>query len=214
MPRIPIDYSKACVYRLVFNYITYYVGSTTNFRRRKCEHKNRCKNENDDDYNKPLYKFIRETGGWSDDWDMVLVKHYPECKSGIELRMYERKHYEFYRPEFNMNNPYQDNDELVEYKKQHYIENLVHYTNYKAQYYIDNLDKINERSKQYYTENLDAIKEVKKDYYLQNRDRITEKHNCECGGKYSTGSISRHNKCQKHIKYLNNLSTINGNTQK
>lgn len=46
MPKKTVDYSRAVVYRLIHNFITYYVGSTTNFRIRKSHHKSTSKNEN------------------------------------------------------------------------------------------------------------------------------------------------------------------------
>lgn len=58
MPRKPINYTKSCVYRLVYNFITYYVGSTTNMCKRKSQHKYDCNNKNSKQYNIELYKFI------------------------------------------------------------------------------------------------------------------------------------------------------------
>jgi hypothetical protein len=43
----------------------HYVGSTQNFAERKRNHKHHCLYEKDDKHNIPLYKFIRENGGWS-----------------------------------------------------------------------------------------------------------------------------------------------------
>jgi hypothetical protein len=174
MPRIPIDYSKACVYRLVFNYITYYVGSTTNFRRRKCEYKRVCSDENREEYERPLYRFIRETGGWSEDWCMVLVQEYPDCKSSNELCKYEREHYDFYKPELNINKPCLKEGEKDEQQKQYYIKNRDKINENSKQYYTENLDKIKIYSKQYNIENADAIKEYTKQYQKDNADKKRE----------------------------------------
>jgi GIY-YIG catalytic domain len=81
-----IDYSNAVVYRLIHNFITYYVGSTTNFRIRKSRHKSDCLNENSVGYKCPIYKFIRDNGGWENGWEMVMIESYPNCKSSEELR--------------------------------------------------------------------------------------------------------------------------------
>lgn len=63
MPRKPFNYSNSCVYRLIYEDVTRYVGSTTNFTTRKGQHKSCCKNiKNTVD----LYCFIRKIGGWSD----------------------------------------------------------------------------------------------------------------------------------------------------
>lgn len=67
MPKKPIDYTKACVYRLIYNDVTHYVGSTTNMRQRKASHKNNTNSKKSDKYDMELYKFIRDNGGW-DKW--------------------------------------------------------------------------------------------------------------------------------------------------
>ena len=59
MPKTPIDYSKTIIYKLVHNedydnaYI--YIGSTSDFIRRKSEHKKSCNNEKSKEYNKNKY---------------------------------------------------------------------------------------------------------------------------------------------------------------
>jgi hypothetical protein len=58
-----VNYSKGLIYKLCCNDPTVkdvYVGSTTNFSRRKAQHKFSCINENKKGYNFPVYKFIRE----------------------------------------------------------------------------------------------------------------------------------------------------------
>ena len=121
MPKTPIDYSKACVYRLVHNHITYYVGSTTNMRLRKSQHKHNCNIENNEHYNLKLCQFIRENGGW-ENWSMILVEEYPNCKSPDELRMYERHHYDIYRPSINTKKPHASIEERKEYLREYMIE--------------------------------------------------------------------------------------------
>ena len=224
MPRIAIDYSKALVYRIAYKDTTYYIGSTTNFTRRKCQHKNNCKNENTENYNKPLYVFIRENGGWSDEWVMVLVQSYPNCKTSIELLKYEREHYDIYKPELNVYRPClkdgeekerqkeytkENADKIKEYKK----ENADRIKEYEKEYRKENADRIKEYEKEYRKENADKIKEYKKEYRKENADKIKvyqkentdkskEKHTCECGGKYTTCHLSLHKKTKKHIKFI------------
>jgi hypothetical protein len=238
MPRKPIDYSKSLVYRIAYKDITYYIGSTTNFKNRKTQHKSNCKNVKSEDYNKALYIFIRENGGWSDDWVMVLVQYYPNCKTSIELLKYEREHYDIYKPELNVYKPYlyegerEDNikeyrKDNAEYFKKYYIENTDKMNEYTKQYQIDNADKIKEYTKQYQIDNADKIKEYNKEYRKENSDKLKEKskqyradndeklngkHNCKCGSIYSNQNELRHMKTKKHINYLNNISTnsING----
>jgi predicted GIY-YIG superfamily endonuclease len=52
----------------------FYVGSTKNFTKRKCDHKTKCNNPTQKSDSK-LYRFIRENGGW-DNWNMVIVEEY------------------------------------------------------------------------------------------------------------------------------------------
>ena len=108
MTKKTIDYSMSCVYRIAWKDVTYYVGSTTNFTQRKCQHKTSCKDERN---KKKVYNFIRENGGWTEEWCMVLVKEYPNCKSAIELHKYEREAYDFYKPELNVIKPALRDDE-------------------------------------------------------------------------------------------------------
>lgn len=65
MPRLPVDYSKASIYKLVCNDITVkeiYVGSTTDFTNRKCNHKSSCTNSSNKNHHYRVYKFIRDNG--------------------------------------------------------------------------------------------------------------------------------------------------------
>ena len=65
-----------------------YVGHTSNFNRRKHEHKSRCNNENDKKYNFKLYKLIRENGGF-DNWGMIEI-HKQFCKDKRECERIEQ----------------------------------------------------------------------------------------------------------------------------
>ena len=50
MPKIPIDYSKTIIYKIVCNDLSIkecYVGHTINMTKRKCCHKSTCNNEKD-----------------------------------------------------------------------------------------------------------------------------------------------------------------------
>lgn len=60
-----------------------YIGSTTNFRCRKNDHKMICINQNHRSHYENKYQFIRDNGGW-DNWKMIWIEDYP-CKSKKEL---------------------------------------------------------------------------------------------------------------------------------
>ena len=67
-----------------------YVGSTTDFVRRKNFHKKNCSDTESSNYNSKIHKFIRENGGW-DHFEMVLVAKTP-CDDKSEALSLE-KHY-------------------------------------------------------------------------------------------------------------------------
>jgi len=62
-----------------------------------------------------------------------------------------------------------------------------------------------EYNKEYQQLNIDQIKEHKKEYYKLNAEKIKEKQTCECGGKYTISSKSKHNRTTKHINYMNTI---------
>ena len=92
MPKVPVDYSQTCIYKLVhfddLNDNNIYVGHTTNMTKRKWEHKNACCNPDNKHYNFKVYQFIRENGGW-EQWRIILVEKYP-CNDVYEAISRER----------------------------------------------------------------------------------------------------------------------------
>ena len=223
MPKTPIDYSKSCVYRLIYNDITYYVGSTTNMRQRKSQHRRGCYNESNKDYNYPLYEFIRNNEGF-DNWEMVMVQAYPECQSSDELRMYERYHYDILRPILNVNRPIVTKEEiLIEAKERSRIsrlenpelmvkwraENVEHIKAYRIKYRNDNVDKI----QKYYDSHKEEQLLKSKIYREVNADKIKERDSkrgiCECGCEINLRHKSSHQKSKKHIDIMTALNNEN-----
>jgi hypothetical protein len=91
MPRQIIDYSKSMMYKIVSNDLNItdcYVGSTTDFTKRKYGHKSNCANINRKHYNFKVYKFIRDNGDWQN-WSMILIEMYP-CTNHLESLQRER----------------------------------------------------------------------------------------------------------------------------
>lgn len=212
MPKTAIDYSKSCVYRLIYNNITYYVGSTTNMRQRKSAHKHNSKNEKGEKYNMEIYKFIRDNGGW-DKWDMVLIESYPECKSSDELRKHERTHYDIYMPELNSMRPFitvdEKNERIKHYSVLYREDNKEKITNDKAEYYSNNRGRILEKKSREYALNSDRHRQ----YYLDNSIiinlKMMERCMCECGGTYSKRHRIVHQKTKKHIDIMTALNNEN-----
>ena len=121
MTKKPIDYSKTLIYKIVCNDLNVkdlYVGSTTDFRKRKTRHKSDCNNQNSKKYKFNVYQFIRDNGGF-DNWTMVLVEKYP-CETSLEKLKRERYWYETLGATLNKQVPSQTQQE---YAKQYYVEN-------------------------------------------------------------------------------------------
>ena len=95
MPRQQIDYMRTQIYKIVSNDLKLnelYIGSTTDFRKRKKQHKQSCNNANIKHHNCKIYQIIRLNGGW-ENWSMILIESYP-CNNGLEARRRERYWYE------------------------------------------------------------------------------------------------------------------------
>ena len=60
-------YEKSIIYKLKHNEdyddTNIYIGSTSNFKNRKYQHKFACNNEKDIAHNRFVYQFIRDNGG-------------------------------------------------------------------------------------------------------------------------------------------------------
>jgi hypothetical protein len=187
MPRKPIDYSKGLIYKIVCKDLEckdIYVGSSTNFTKRKTNHKSNCYNENQPHYNLKLYQTIRQNGGW-DNWEMLEVEKYP-CNDGNELRARERVKYEELKANMNIQYP---NRTIKEW-------NVV------------NKDKKNKQWKKYFNKNKDKINSKKRQTYNENKEKISEKRKekieCECGLYYTGSHKLRHQSSNKHIQLMKN----------
>ena len=112
MPRKPINYDNAVVYKIVCRDVSIkdmYVGSTTDFTCRKSCHHYKSKTKDS-----KLYTFIRENGGW-ENFDMVLVEKV-SCENSLELKKLERHYIETLRASLNTLIPSRSRDE---YNKEH-----------------------------------------------------------------------------------------------
>ena len=218
MPRLPIDYSRSLIYKLCCNDTDVkeeYVGSTTDFTKRKNSHKNHCNNPNTKEYryNLKVYQYIREYGGF-ENWSMIQIEKFP-CESKRELETRERYWIETLESKLNSSIPtrtqkeyYIENadklkenmkeyrienaDKLKEINRQYYIENAYKIKENNKEYYIENVDKIKEKNKKYYIENADKIKKINRQYYIENADKLKEKQK-----EYS---IENANKIKEYMK--------------
>jgi hypothetical protein len=221
MPRLPKDYSKGLIYKLCCKDTSIkeiYVGSTTNFTQRKKTHKSCCNKETSRGYNYPVYKFIRENGGW-DNWDMVLIEFYP-CETELELGRRENYFMIELQSSLNKNSPniYETHQEA----RHGYYENNKDYHNKKnKERYEANKEREREKGRKRYEANKDyhkkmgrewrelnkeKSKEYFKKYREENREQLLEKHNrkitCVCGCIVGYGGKARHEKSKKHLSML------------
>jgi len=175
MPRVPIDYSKTVMYKLVCNDLTIkdcYVGHTTHFVRRKSGHHSACTNPNAKQYHYKVYQFIRDHGGW-DNWSMIQIEPFP-CKDVNEARVRERYWIEKLAT-LNQTIPGRTQKECF------------------AKYYAEHKEKFVEKSAKYHREHQNEIHERQVKY---NAVIIT----CTCGAKITQNCRSRHLKSKKHNK--------------
>ena len=187
MPRLPIDYSKTIMYKLVCNDLKItecYVGHTTEFNKRKCCHKTSCNNEKNKNYHEKKYIVIRDNGGW-DNWSMIMIEEY-NCKNKQEALKRERELYESLEATLNMIRPIVSNEEKVERQK------LTKHNNYPIY-----REEILKKNKKWYENNKDKILENRKKWYENNKDKVIEQNKIKdccplCNKEMRKDSIKRH----------------------
>jgi hypothetical protein len=183
MPRLSIDYSKTIIYKIVCNDLNItdvYVGSTTDFIRRKGHHKSNCNNEKSKKYNFKVYQSMRQNGGW-DNFTMVEIEKYP-CIDSNEARTRERHYYELLNTTLNTIYPSRNNKAYYDQNKNDVLKRCkIYYEANKEmiaiqckQYREANKEKIAEYKKQYREANKEKIAEHKKQYREANKEKIAE----------------------------------------
>ena len=183
------DYSKGFIYKFVCNDVSIpniYVGSSTDFTKRKSGHKTSCNNENSKEYNKYLYQFMRDNNGWNN-FSMLKICDFP-CQNKFELELEERKYIELLKSDLNKVIP----------------------TRTQKEYREDNKEKIQAKQKKYCEDNKEEIKQYREDnkekmkeYRQDNKEKIQEQKktiDCcpTCGSLYQRTSKSQHLKSKKH----------------
>lgn len=136
--------------------------------------------------------------------------------TSFKILEYDDAHYELYE-----NCPCNDKNELTRREGEiiratpNCVNKVIPGRTHK-QYYQDNAEAIKEQKKQYYQDNIEAKKQYRqvnakaikaktKQYRQANAEKIKQKHDCPCGGKYTTVNKSIHFKTKKHQKYLEAL---------
>ena len=187
MPRKDINHNNTIIYKIVCNNLNIkdiYVGHTTQFTKRKNNHKERCNNPNSKKYNLKIYKIIRENEGW-DNWSMIEIEKYP-CNDKNEACSRERYWYEQLNSTMNTLKPMITKEELKIAKKAYKQTNK-----YKV------VAKIYD--KKYRTEHIEERKEYDK---IKSQEVV----NCPCGICYKgLNHKNRHENSKKHIDNMAKL---------
>jgi hypothetical protein len=193
MPKV--DYSKCVIYKIQHRWKDelLYIGSTTNFAKRKVQHKSQCYNTNNRLYNAKLYQSIRDNGGW-EEFNMVVIKEFPcenrrqaeaeedrcirEMKSYLNmLRAYvSKEERQQYQKEYDKEYREQNRDKLKDKKKEYYEQNKQEISEKRKMYREANKQEISEKKKMYREVNKQKIKEKKKRDYQNNKEKINEKN--------------------------------------
>ena len=216
MPRIAIDYSRTVIYKFVckdLNIKDVYVGHTTNFTKRKTQHKNKCNDENNRSYNVKVYRRIRENGGWNN-WEMIEIEKFP-CQDQNEAIARERHWYELNNSTLNTSKPNRtkaeyrtDNIEQMRLKDKTYRDANKDIIKTKHKIYYDaNKEFILQQVKEHYIANKEQYLTNKKLYYEKKKEEIAEKRSekfdCECGPCVRKFDYPRHLKSKKHLNFIN-----------
>jgi hypothetical protein len=142
MPKIQMNYSRTKFYKIVCRDLTItetYVGHTTNWTKRKYQHKHNCCNENSKIYNLRVYTFIRENGNF-DNWDMILIEEY-SCENKLQAKQRERYWIKTLNATLNTNIPSRTKNEWKEENKELILQQ-------SEQYREQNREMINEKKKE------------------------------------------------------------------
>ena len=198
MPKDVVDYSNTIIYKIYCKnemVTDIYVGHTTNFTKRKYQHKIACNNSKD---TSKICKIINDNGGW-DNWNMVEIEKC-NCKNSTEAKIKEQYHYEELKASSNSCNLYVNCSGPTQHN-QHIDCNLYN----KIVHEETNNNKYECIDCQYYTS---STKDYNKHCLTQKHQRLTNTndlsplspenphlYNCKCGNVYKhMSSLCKHRK--------------------
>ena len=169
------NYSKSIIYKLECKdpkITEIYVGATTNFNRRRAEHKQCCINKDDNDKgNTQKYQIMRKHGGWNN-WQMIMIDEV-NARNKRHLNQIEAKYIKDLAPALNREIP-QDIDgglEREEWLKQYRTINKEKF----GTYFANNKEKLKSQMKDYRIKNKEKLLQKDRERYYKNREIINEK---------------------------------------
>jgi len=209
MPRIPVDYSKTTFYKIISkdpNISDLYIGHTTNFTRRKNQHKQSCEIETRHNYNQKVYQFIRANGGFKN-W-LILEIETRECKDANEARRIEGEYIRSLNATLNRviagrtMKEYKD-----ENKEEIYAKAKVHFDCIcgSSVRISDKSEHIKSAKHIQYLEDNELIEKGVIQPFSKHKkyaERRMEKIHCECGRTYNRSNKSTHLNTKVHKQYL------------
>ena len=203
MPKVPVDYSKTYFYKIVCNDTDIkdmYIGHTTQFTKRRYQHKIRCCNPNNPKYNYKVYKCIRDNGHW-ENWNMILIDTV-NCEGKLDAVKKEREFYEELKPSLNIVKPMRTEDERISYHKEHYQKNIETISERHRQYRNEHAEEYKQDRKN----NPEKYRNIDRQNYLKRREKVLEENKqtfeCCCGSIITMGYKTEHEKTKKHQQYL------------
>ncbi len=175
MPKTPRDFSKGLIYSIVCktDETLIYIGSTTNYTKRKNQHKKICRNENNKGHNLQVYVMIRANGGW-DNFEMKPVKEFP-CDNVIQLTIEEERLRKELQANLNTRRAFVSEEEAKELRQKYRDENKAeiqkYYQDHKTEakkYRQEHKTEMNEYAKQYREDPIHAA--TNKEYLRKYRE--------------------------------------------
>ena len=131
MSKTDIDYSNTVFYKIHCKddaIKDVYVGHTTDFNKRKRQHKRSCVSGE----NKKVYRFIRENGGWNN-WEMIIIG-YNRCENLYDARRIEQEYFESLDATLNSVEP------LAKASKKVIKEKKIKHEKTESKFYCDKCD--------------------------------------------------------------------------
>lgn len=154
-----------------------YIGSTKDIKSRIAEHKYACYDTEHIKYRTPLYKFIRENGGF-ENWDYKVLNEV-EYIDDIWRRKQEQCYIDCYKPSLNTHRAYISRGDMQEKHKKHrreyYSANKETLNENHKIYYETNKEQILSQAKEYRRTNKKNIKACRKKYYEENKEMVKKK---------------------------------------
>ena len=137
MPRKPIDYSKTVIYKIqhIEKEELIYVGSTTDFIKRKSKHKSVCSNIKSKAFKCKVYQMMRENG-W-EEFKMIEIEKFP-CNDKREAEKRENEMMKELKSNMNTRRSFATEEDMKERHKKYRENNKDKRKEYRRAYYEKN----------------------------------------------------------------------------